>query len=211
MGRAMMSRPKLLMLDEPSMGLSPLMMKRIMSTSDPAEPGHDDPARRAERPGRAQAGQPRLRARGRQDRPRPAPARNCSPVTTSARPTSARTEVDPAGYPPRRRTPVCRDSAYRPSWSLRSAARLVAALPGSWRDVLCALRPSGVDRCLLGGCLGRNLLPRSWPSVWQKPSPRLSWPGPSWRSRPRVPSPRVPGSSCGRSSGQHRRKEAAGV
>jgi branched-chain amino acid transport system ATP-binding protein len=27
-----MSRPKLLMLDEPSMGLSPLMMKRIMST-----------------------------------------------------------------------------------------------------------------------------------------------------------------------------------
>ncbi len=32
MGRALMSRPKLLMLDEPSMGLSPLMMKRIMTT-----------------------------------------------------------------------------------------------------------------------------------------------------------------------------------
>jgi len=32
MGRAMMSRPKLLMLDEPSMGLSPLMMRRIMQT-----------------------------------------------------------------------------------------------------------------------------------------------------------------------------------
>jgi branched-chain amino acid transport system ATP-binding protein len=32
MGRAMMSRPKLLMLDEPSMGLSPLMMKVIMQT-----------------------------------------------------------------------------------------------------------------------------------------------------------------------------------
>jgi len=32
MGRAMMSRPKLLMLDEPSMGLSPLMMKKIMQT-----------------------------------------------------------------------------------------------------------------------------------------------------------------------------------
>jgi branched-chain amino acid transport system ATP-binding protein len=32
MGRAMMSRPKLLMLDEPSMGLSPLMMRRIMKT-----------------------------------------------------------------------------------------------------------------------------------------------------------------------------------
>jgi branched-chain amino acid transport system ATP-binding protein len=32
MGRAMMSRPKLLMLDEPSMGLSPLMRKVIMKT-----------------------------------------------------------------------------------------------------------------------------------------------------------------------------------
>jgi branched-chain amino acid transport system ATP-binding protein len=32
MGRAMMSRPRLLMLDEPSMGLSPLMMKVIMQT-----------------------------------------------------------------------------------------------------------------------------------------------------------------------------------
>lgn len=32
MGRAMMSRPRLLLLDEPSMGLSPLMMKRIMET-----------------------------------------------------------------------------------------------------------------------------------------------------------------------------------
>lgn len=31
-GRAMMSRPRLLMLDEPSMGLSPLMMQRIMTT-----------------------------------------------------------------------------------------------------------------------------------------------------------------------------------
>ena len=32
MGRALMSQPKLLMLDEPSMGLSPLMIQKIMST-----------------------------------------------------------------------------------------------------------------------------------------------------------------------------------
>ena len=32
MGRALMSRPKLLMLDEPSMGLSPIMMQRILAT-----------------------------------------------------------------------------------------------------------------------------------------------------------------------------------
>ena len=38
MGRAMMSRPKLLMLDEPSMGLSPIMMKRIMSTVRTSSP-----------------------------------------------------------------------------------------------------------------------------------------------------------------------------
>ena len=31
-GRALMSHPKLLMLDEPSMGLSPMMMQRIMGT-----------------------------------------------------------------------------------------------------------------------------------------------------------------------------------
>jgi branched-chain amino acid transport system ATP-binding protein len=31
-GRAMMSRPRLLMLDEPSMGLSPIMMQRIFAT-----------------------------------------------------------------------------------------------------------------------------------------------------------------------------------
>lgn len=32
MGRAMMSRPKLLMLDEPSMGLSPIMTQKIFAT-----------------------------------------------------------------------------------------------------------------------------------------------------------------------------------
>ncbi|MHC0433798.1 ABC transporter ATP-binding protein [Streptomyces sp. O3] len=32
MGRALMSQPKLLMLDEPSMGLSPIMMQRIVET-----------------------------------------------------------------------------------------------------------------------------------------------------------------------------------
>ncbi|MET9437528.1 ABC transporter ATP-binding protein [Streptomyces sp. NPDC006551] len=32
MGRALMSQPKLLMLDEPSMGLSPIMMQKIMET-----------------------------------------------------------------------------------------------------------------------------------------------------------------------------------
>ena len=32
MGRALMSRPKLLLLDEPSMGLAPLMVQKIFET-----------------------------------------------------------------------------------------------------------------------------------------------------------------------------------
>ena len=57
MGRALMCRPRLLMLDEPSMGLSPIMMQKIMIDGRRAAVrGHHDPARRAERPGRAVAG-----------------------------------------------------------------------------------------------------------------------------------------------------------
>ena len=52
--RALMGRPRLLMLDEPSMGLAPVLVDLIFDTiqHDPRA-GHDDPARRAERPGRA--------------------------------------------------------------------------------------------------------------------------------------------------------------
>ena len=32
MGRALMSRPKLLLLDEPSMGLAPLMVQKVFET-----------------------------------------------------------------------------------------------------------------------------------------------------------------------------------
>ena len=40
MGRALVSQPKLLMLDEPSMGLSPIMMQKIMATiSELKSPG----------------------------------------------------------------------------------------------------------------------------------------------------------------------------
>ena len=49
-GRALMARPKLLLLDEPSMGLAPMLIQQIFSiiTRDPRA-GHDDPAGRAER------------------------------------------------------------------------------------------------------------------------------------------------------------------
>ena len=62
MGRALMARPKVLLLDEPSMGLSPIMVDKIFEVvADIHSAGHHDPAGRAERQPRAGAGRPRLR------------------------------------------------------------------------------------------------------------------------------------------------------
>ena len=45
MGRALMSKPKLLMLDEPSMGLAPLLVEQIFEIILKLQSGgHDDPA-----------------------------------------------------------------------------------------------------------------------------------------------------------------------
>ncbi len=50
MGRAMMSEPKLLMLDEPSMGLAPILVEQIFDIiRELHKAGAHDPARRAER------------------------------------------------------------------------------------------------------------------------------------------------------------------
>ena len=68
-GRALMSDPKLLMLDEPSLGLAPAVVESMYETFRPAAPGRaDDPARRAV--DRTGAGSLRLRDRaaGRQER-----------------------------------------------------------------------------------------------------------------------------------------------
>jgi branched-chain amino acid transport system ATP-binding protein len=49
-GRALMSRPRLLLLDEPSMGLAPIMVQKIFEVVRAvAAEGHDHPADRAER------------------------------------------------------------------------------------------------------------------------------------------------------------------
>ena len=50
-GRAMMSRPRVLLLDEPSLGLAPILVQQIFEIiKRDQRAGHDDPARRAERP-----------------------------------------------------------------------------------------------------------------------------------------------------------------
>jgi branched-chain amino acid transport system ATP-binding protein len=48
-GRALMSRPKLLLLDEPSMGLAPIMVQKIFEVVRRGRRWHDHPAHRAER------------------------------------------------------------------------------------------------------------------------------------------------------------------
>ena len=93
MGRAMMSRPQLLMLDEPSMGLSPLMMKKIMTTVTTlqqqgttillVEQNAQAALKRATKGYVLEVGN---------DRPLRHRRRSCSPATTCARPTSARTD-----------------------------------------------------------------------------------------------------------------------
>ena len=54
LGRALMAKPKLLMLDEPSLGLAPLIVREIFAHHRvAARPRRVDPAGRAERPRRA--------------------------------------------------------------------------------------------------------------------------------------------------------------
>ncbi len=70
-GRAMMARPKLLMLDEPSMGLAPIFVERIFETIvEINKQGHADPPRRAERAHGARGRPAGVRDRDRKHRPR---------------------------------------------------------------------------------------------------------------------------------------------
>ncbi len=79
LGRALMARPRLLLLDEPSMGLAPQIVEQLFRTI--AAPARHHPPGRAERAGRARGRRPRLRHRIRPHRARRARPRRCA--TTS--------------------------------------------------------------------------------------------------------------------------------
>ena len=66
-GRALMSSPELIMVDEPSIGLAPIVVNDIFNILTHAEPGGlHDPAVRAERQQGAEVRAPRVRARDRE-------------------------------------------------------------------------------------------------------------------------------------------------
>ena len=70
-GRALMSAPKVLLLDEPSMGLAPILVEQIFDIiKDDQRAGDDGPARRAERAHGAGHRQSRLHPPDRRDRAR---------------------------------------------------------------------------------------------------------------------------------------------
>ncbi len=79
LGRALMARPRLLLLDEPSLGLAPLIVKEIFSIIAALKAsGVSDSAGRTECARRAADRQPRLCSRNRRPSRSPAPARRMS-------------------------------------------------------------------------------------------------------------------------------------
>ena len=89
LGRAMMSEPKLLCLDEPSLGLAPLVVRDIFRTIRTInESRHQRAAGRAERPLCAGNREPRLRAADRQHHGRAGPAPSLPRTRACARPIS---------------------------------------------------------------------------------------------------------------------------
>ena len=89
-GRALMARPRLLLLDEPSMGLAPMIVQQIFDDHHRDQPaGHDGAAGRAERRSR-RCPAPTARTCWRPAASsRTAPAANCSTTPPSRPPTSA--------------------------------------------------------------------------------------------------------------------------
>ena len=89
-GRALMGRPKLLLLDEPSLGLAPLIVKQIFEAIHElnAEYGLTGFHRRAERLSRAEARPSRLCHGQRQDHAFAAAAPSCSAAKRCRRPIS---------------------------------------------------------------------------------------------------------------------------
>ncbi len=151
MGRALMSRPRLLLLDEPSMGLAPLMVQKVFETIIAvSQRRRDDPADRAEREARARGERPRLRDGVGRDH-----ARGRS-VRAAARSEGARRLSRRSGLTRRRRSP-CAGSAFTgntsppgPTPAIRPARRRRARYAAYPRRTRCNGTPK---RCACGSAV----------------------------------------------------------
>ena len=91
-GRALMARPKLLLLDEPSMGLAPIFVEKIFEIiHEINEQGTTILLVEQNALMALDVGRPRLRARDRARSRSPTTRRRCARTSRSARRTSART------------------------------------------------------------------------------------------------------------------------
>ena len=125
MGRALMAKPKLLMLDEPSLGLAPLIIREIFRIiAELKQDRRRHPAGRAERPRRAAGRRLRLRAGNRRSlagRPEPT---NWPPTRASSKATSASaTSTDSA---------AAADREIANADRVRPVDRCVPELPPRW-------------------------------------------------------------------------------
>ena len=179
MGRALMSKPKLLLMDEPSMGLAPILVERSFEIIQQVhESGVAMLDRRAERERVALDRRPRLRPLDRPRRARGEGEATCSRTRTCARPTlAAETAVERRSARPIRE-PRSRSSATRSTSTRARRARSRTPCAPRTRSTSTAGTRTGPSGST-GSSARRRRAPRS---------PGCSAPRPT-TSRSRPPSP----------------------
>ena len=192
-GRALMARPKLLLLDEPSMGLAPILVEQIFEIVRDINASRDDgPARRAERAHGARHRAARLHPADGRDRPpgrgrqaRWSTPRSRRPTWAAEPPSAARRRREP-GRPWRSRCrptlhPIAADGRLAPdpapdarAVDEQPAAERVPARAGSSRSSASASggRQEVVDDAVPAGGRRAHVRPRASRKRDRGPGPR---------------------------------------
>ena len=169
--RALMSRPRLLLLDEPSLGLAPLIVKQIFNVDRRSQP-HAGPVGvpgRAERLSRAEARPSRLCHGQRRDHDAGHRRRSCSRGPKCAPPISREATDAAAGFGPIRDYGLLAFCRARRSWARAGGLATGRAFATSWSprwlivagdDRARGGRAVSAFRAVSGGSALAALLPR---------------------------------------------------